>query len=213
MATAFKDINGYIAQFPVEVRVMLEKLRAAIHKAAPQAEECISYGMPAFKLHTVLVYFAANKSHIGFYPTSAPIVVFEKELKKFATSKGAVQLPFNQPLPVELIQRMVKYRVQQDVDKAAEKNLKKNQRTCAKGHTYIKSSDCPTCPKCEKERKPEADFLSAFGAPARRALEHAGITTLKKLSKCSDEQLLALHGFGPSSLPKVKQVLRTAGLK
>jgi uncharacterized protein YdhG (YjbR/CyaY superfamily) len=208
MAPAFKDINGYIAQFPAEVRVQLEKLRVAIHKAAPQAQECISYGMPAFKLHTVLVYFAANKNHLGFYPTSSPIVVFEKELKKFVTSKGAVQFPFNQPLPVELIQRMVKYRVQQDTEKAAEKNIKKNQRTCANGHTYIKSSDCPTCPKCEKERKPEADFLSAFGTPARRALENAGITTLKKLRACTEAQLLALHGFGPSSLPKVKQVLK-----
>jgi len=208
MAPAFKDINDYITQFPAEVRVQLEKLRAAIHKAAPQAQECISYGMPAFKLHTVLVYFAANKNHIGFYPTSSPIVVFEKELKKFATSKGAVQLPFNQPLPVELIQRMVKYRVQEDTEKAAAKNSKKNQRTCAKGHTYIKSSDCPTCPKCEKERTPAADFLSSFGAPARRALEHAGITTIKKLRACSEAQLLALHGFGPSSLPKVKQVLK-----
>lgn len=208
MTHAFKDINGYIAQFPAEVRVQLEKLRVAIHKAAPQAQECISYGMPAFKLHSVLVYFAANKNHIGFYPTSSPIVVFEKELKKLVTSKGAVQFPFNQPLPVELIQRMVKYRVQQDTEKAAEKNIKKNQRTCAKGHTYIKSSNCPTCPECEKERTPAADFLSFFGAPARRALENAGITTLKRLRACTEAQLLALHGFGPSSLPKVKQVLK-----
>ncbi|MES2514959.1 MAG: RNA polymerase alpha subunit C-terminal domain-containing protein [Bacteroidota bacterium] len=90
--------------------------------------------------------------------------------------------------------------------------LKKILKICKKGHQYYKSSDCPTCPICEKERKPKDSFLSLLSAPARRALENAGITTLKQLSKHSEAELLKLHGMGPGSIPKLKTVLKDAGL-
>ena len=86
--------------------------------------------------------------------------------------------------------------------------LKSNLRICSKGHKYYKSSDCPTCPICEKERRPEKGFLSSISAPARRALELEGITTLLKLSKYTEKELLALHGMGPGSIPKLRNALK-----
>ena len=88
----------------------------------------------------------------------------------------------------------------------------KNLRTCAKGHQYYKSSDCPVCPICEKMKKPGEEMLSSVGAPARRALENAGIKTPQQLSKYTVEQLLKLHGMGPSSIPKLQKVLGSQGL-
>lgn len=88
----------------------------------------------------------------------------------------------------------------------------KTLRTCKQGHQYYKSTDCPTCPICELQSKPASGFLSTLSAPARRALENAGITTLKKLSQQSEAAILKLHGMGPASLPKLKQSLAAAGL-
>ena len=89
----------------------------------------------------------------------------------------------------------------------------KTKRLCARGHTYYKSSDCPTCPRCEAERKPAAGVLAGLSAPARRALERAGITTLARLARTSEAQLLALHGVGPTSLPVLRAKLADAGLQ
>jgi hypothetical protein len=90
---------------------------------------------------------------------------------------------------------------------------KKKLRTCSKGHTYYKTSDCPTCPVCEKESNPETGFLSLMSAPARRALESEGITTLRQLSKWTETELLQLHGMGPGSLPKLRSILKSEGLQ
>ena len=90
--------------------------------------------------------------------------------------------------------------------------LKKELRTCKKGHCYYKSSDCPTCPQCEKEREPVVGFLSLLSAPARRALEGIGITSLKQLSGLSETELLKLHGMGPASIPVLKKALKEQGL-
>ena len=90
--------------------------------------------------------------------------------------------------------------------------LQKTLRTCKKGHTYYKSSDCPTCPVCEAERKPADGFLASFGAPARRALENKGITSAEKLSRFSEKEIMSLHGMGPGSLPKLRNALKEKGL-
>ena len=86
-------------------------------------------------------------------------------------------------------------------------------RICEAGHRYYKSSDCPTCPICEQERKPEAGFLSLLVAPARRALENAGIKTLDQLAKHSESEISTLHGMGPTSMVKLRQVLKSKGLR
>jgi DNA-directed RNA polymerase alpha subunit len=88
----------------------------------------------------------------------------------------------------------------------------KNLRTCSKGHKYYKSSDCPTCPICEEERKPKGGFLALLSAPARRALENNGISSLKQLSKFSEEEILKFHGMGKTSIPKLKAALAEKGL-
>jgi predicted RecB family nuclease len=89
---------------------------------------------------------------------------------------------------------------------------KKTLKTCKNGHQFYKSSDCPTCPICENERKPKDNFLSLIGAPARRALENKGIKTVDQLSKYTEEEILSLHGMGPSSIPKLKKALAENGL-
>lgn len=92
-------------------------------------------------------------------------------------------------------------------------NTKGTSRTCEKGHNYYKSSECPTCPICEKQKEPKAEFLSSISAPARRAFERENILTLKKLSEYSEKEILSLHGVGPSAIPKLKEALKIAGLK
>ena len=88
----------------------------------------------------------------------------------------------------------------------------KELRTCSKGHKYYKSSDCPTCPTCEQENKPESGFLSLLSAPARRALVHNEVTSLQKLSEFSEKEILKLHGIGPASLPTLRSSLEEEGL-
>ena len=88
----------------------------------------------------------------------------------------------------------------------------KNVRVCNNGHKYYKSTDCPTCPTCEQERKPENGFLSLLSAPARRALENNSITSLEKLSTYSEKEILKFHGMGPASLPKLRDALMESGL-
>lgn len=103
---------------------MLESIRKAIQQAAPAATECISYNMPAYRQHGVLVYFAGYKNHIGFYPTSSPIKIFAEELKAYKTSKGAIQFPLNKPIPAALVKKIVKYRMEEDAVKALGKKKK-----------------------------------------------------------------------------------------
>ncbi|WP_226669711.1 RNA polymerase alpha subunit C-terminal domain-containing protein [Metabacillus litoralis] len=88
----------------------------------------------------------------------------------------------------------------------------KDLKICNKGHKYYKSTDCPTCPICEQERKPENGFLALLSAPARRALENNGITSLQQLSKYSEKDILTFHGMGPASLPKLRSALKEEGL-
>lgn len=90
--------------------------------------------------------------------------------------------------------------------------MEKTLRTCEQGHEYYKSSDCPTCPDCEKEKKPKTGFLSLLSSPARNALEHHGIHTIEELSKYSEKEILKLHGMGSASLPKLRNALEEKGL-
>lgn len=107
-----KDIDDYISQFPDKIQEILQELRAIIKSAAPEALETISYQMPAFKQKKVLVYFAACKEHIGFYPTNSGVEAFKSELKEYKTTKGSIHLPIDKELPKELITKIVKFRVE-----------------------------------------------------------------------------------------------------
>jgi uncharacterized protein YdhG (YjbR/CyaY superfamily) len=121
----FVSIDQYIATFPKDVQAMLEAMRAAIRAAAPEAEEKISYQMPTFFLNGNLVHFAAYKHHIGFYPAPRGILAFKRELARYKGAKGSVQFPIDEPLPLELIGRIVKYRVAENMRKAEIKARKK----------------------------------------------------------------------------------------
>ena len=107
----FKSVDEYLAAFPKNVQCILEEFRKAIQEAAPEAEETISYQMPAFKLNGILVWFAAHKNHIGFYPRVSAIVAFKDKLSRYKVSKGTVQFPLNEPIPFDLIKEMVRFRI------------------------------------------------------------------------------------------------------
>lgn len=121
----YKSVDEYISQFSSDIQEILKLLRKVIKEAAPDAQEKISYQMPAFALHGILVYFAACKNHIGFYPTPSGIDAFKQELSEYKSSKGAVQFPINKPLPYELISKIVKFRVEENTKKAKDKLYKK----------------------------------------------------------------------------------------
>jgi uncharacterized protein YdhG (YjbR/CyaY superfamily) len=177
------DIDQYIAGFPEETQVLLQQVRAAIRKIVPEAGEKMSYGIPTFTLNGNLVHFAGYKHHIGFYPGASGIKAFEKELSVYKNSKGAVQFPLDQPLPISIINKIVKFRVKESQEKNASRHI------AAPG-----------------------DLFASLSAPARRALENKGITTVQRLSKFSEAEILALHGMGRSSLPKLRNALKEKGL-
>lgn len=116
MDAAPSTVGAYIAAFPPKVRRLLNQLRALIREAAPQAEEKIAYRMPAYTLNGVLVYFAGYEGHIGFYP-GGTVAQFKNDLGKYKTSKGTIQFPIDEPLPVTLIRKIVKARVAQNLAK------------------------------------------------------------------------------------------------
>lgn len=119
------DIDGYISQFPADVRAVLQEVRETIRHAAPDAKEVISYRMPALKLNGILVYFAAWKNHIGLYPPISGDKAIEKAVARYAGPKGNLQFPLGEPIPFDLIERIVRLRVKQDVAKAAAKRKKR----------------------------------------------------------------------------------------
>lgn len=119
--TKFRNIDEYISTFPNDVQKILQQIRETVSKAAPRAEEVISYQMPAFKLHRVLVYFAGYKNHIGFYPGAKAIEVFRKELSEFNTSKGTVQFPLDKGIPLALIKKITKFRMREELEKQKKK--------------------------------------------------------------------------------------------
>lgn len=123
-ANKFTTVDEYISTFPEEVKKSLVSMRAIIQKAAPDAKEIISYNMPAYKVNGVLVYFAGNKHHIGFYPTASGVRKFEKELEEYATSKGAIRFPMDKKLPVKLITQIVRFRQAEDEAKVVAKKKK-----------------------------------------------------------------------------------------
>ena len=181
-------IDEYIANFSEDIQHLLEQIRKTIQKAAPEATESIGYQMPTFKLNGNLVYFAAYKKHIEFYPTSTGITAFKQELAAYKHAKGSVQFPINQPIPYHLISQIVQYRVKENLNK------KTNIST----------------PKSNS--KNQNDFLSTIPQPARKALEEAGINTLHQLTQLSEKDLLQLQGISTNTLKKLKNELTGKGL-
>ena len=122
---SIKNIDDYIAAFPKDTQTVLKKLRATIRKAAPKAEETINYQIPTFTLQGNLVHFAAFKNHIGFYPTPSGIEKFKEELSVYEGATGSVKFPLDKLIPYALITKIVKFRVQENLERAAAKGKRK----------------------------------------------------------------------------------------
>jgi uncharacterized protein YdhG (YjbR/CyaY superfamily) len=123
--TNFTSIDEYIATFPNKTQKILKELRATIKAAAPNAEEKISYQMPTFFLNGNLIHFAAFKNHIGIYPAPSGVEAFKKEISRYQGAKGSIRLPINEPMPLKLITRIVKFRVAENLQKARSKGKSK----------------------------------------------------------------------------------------
>ncbi len=203
--TAFNDVDKYIANFPEEVQFKLEEFRLFLQKLLPKATECINYGIPTYKVNEQnLVHFGGFKSHLGFYPGAAVMDIFENELSEYKSAKGSVQFPYNQAIPYDVIEKIVHFRIEQNDLKLKQKTLK----ICKKGHQFYKTSDCPTCPECEKNSKPKEGFMSKLASPARRALENAGIYSINQLSNYTENEIISLHGMGNNALEKIKAEMK-----
>ena len=116
--TRFESVDQYIGTFPASTKKLLKEMRRTIKDAAPDAEELISYNMPAFKQEGMLVYYAGYNAHIGFYPVSSAIVKFKKDLDGYELSKGTIRFPLDKPLPLSLVAKIVKFRVQENLEKS-----------------------------------------------------------------------------------------------
>ena len=125
------SIDDYIKQFNPEVQEILMTIRKVIHEAAPDANEKISYQMPAFELNGILVYFAAQKKHLGFYPTASGIEAFKEELSNYKGAKGSVQFPYDKPIPYDLIRSIVKFRVNENLNKSKKKSVRSSKQNLA----------------------------------------------------------------------------------
>jgi uncharacterized protein YdhG (YjbR/CyaY superfamily) len=123
--TTPQTIDEYITGFPADIQEILQKIRSTVREAAPEAKERISYQMPTFALSGNLVHFAAYKNHIGFYPVPSGIEAFKEELSQYEGGKGSVQFPLDQPIPYDLISRIVKFRVKENLEKAEAKRKKR----------------------------------------------------------------------------------------
>lgn len=127
MDKSINEVDNYINGFPEDVRKILQQVRETIRKAAPEASETISYAMPTFVLNGNLVHFAAFKNHIGFYPVPSGIEAFKEEISVYKGAKGSVQFPIDKPMPLDLIERIVKFRVQENLQKGVKKKVLKNE--------------------------------------------------------------------------------------
>ena len=124
-ATPLKTVDAYLAALPEEARATLEKIRKAIKAAAPKATEVISYQIPMYKQHGMLVGFAAFKDHCSFFPGAKPVATYKDELKAYETSKGTIRFPIGKPLPTALVKRLVKARIAENEERASEKAKKR----------------------------------------------------------------------------------------
>lgn len=123
------DIDEYITRYPKEIRVILQKIRATIKRAAPGATEAISYQIPTFKIGGNLVHFAAFSRHISFFPTSSGVEKFKRELEAYETSKGTIRFPLEKPIPYGLISKITKFRVKEVIEKGKKKKSKVSRRS------------------------------------------------------------------------------------
>lgn len=173
-----KKIDDYLLTFPNKTQEKLHTIRTVIKNEAPNAIETFKYGMPTFDLYGNLVHFAGYKNHIGFYPAPSGLQAFKSEIDKYNNSKGAVQFPLDEPLPIELIQKIVHYRIKENTD------------------SFVKGN-----------KKADFFFVDGLSAPAQRALISIGIISISELSKFTKNEIQELHGIGKTAIPILEKAL------
>ena len=189
--------DAYFQSFTGLQLERLKEMHSILQAALPDAEECISYGMPAFRMSQVLVYFAGNAHHVGFYPTSSGIRAFKEELGKWKFSKGAIQFPYEQKLPRQLIKRIANMRMKEVGGSAKKKCLLKRDTRASKRYDSA-------------IQKMEIAILKAgLSKPALRALIDHDIQTVKSLRTFDDSALLSMHGIGPKALQIIKRLIHS----
>lgn len=179
-----QTIDDYIAGFPPDVQRILRKMRRTIRQAAPQAAEAIKYQMPTFVLNGNLVSFGVYQKHLGVYPVPLGTAKFRRDIAPYRSAKSTARFPLTEPIPFDLIGQLVKLRAQENLTRAAAK-------------------------KRQPSAKTSEGFLATLSAPARQALEHEGVTSVKQLARYSEAEILALHGVGPGSLPRLREALKS----
>jgi uncharacterized protein YdhG (YjbR/CyaY superfamily) len=133
-STKFKTVDEYLSTMPVKTKGILKEIRKVIKQAAPKAEEAISYNIPAFKFQGMLIYYAGWKDHVSIYPRTAGLEkAFKKELAPYEGGKGTIKFPIDEPIPYDLIRKLVKFRVQENLDNAAAKAKAKPKARAVKG--------------------------------------------------------------------------------
>ncbi len=169
--STFKTVDEYLKTFPPPVRLVLEKIRNTIRSAAPGAEEMISYGIPGYKYQGMLIYFAGFKNHVSVYPAPRSAEEFKKELSTYEGGKGTVQFPLGKPVPLDLVRRIVRFRMKVNEVKAG---LKKNKAPSGKKQVQEKPADA------ERVK----DWISHLAPPVRKEIE-----TVRKLIKAGSAKL------------------------
>ncbi len=189
------SVDIYLDTFSGKARERLNEMRRILIDALPHAEECISYGMPAYRMSKVLVYFAGNKHHVGFYPTSSGIRKFEHELGEWKHTKGAIQFPYDKQLPKGLIRKIAIMRKHETENRSKQKcEIKKNHKKALSYEQAIA--------KMESELR-----HSGLAKPALRALIDLEVQTIKSLKKADIQTLAGKHGIGPHALNIIKKLI------
>lgn len=182
MPAAPTTVDGYIRQFPPATRKKLQAVRDTILRAAPGATETISYGMPTYVLHGTLVHLAAYAQHLGLYGAGPALGPVQAQAAAYLGGRGTLKFPLDAPVPLALVKKLVKLRVQQNLERAT-----------------ARPGDAGALPR-------------SIGQPATRALHAAGFKNLRQLTRATPAQLLELHGFGPRALAILKKELKALGL-
>ena len=189
------DIDVYLKSFTGLKLTRLTEMRSILRSVLPDAEECLSYGMPAYRLGKVLVYFAGNKEHIGFYPTPGPIKEFAHELSQWKYSKGAIQFPYSEPLPLKLIVKIASKRLHDIVKQDSSKHcsLRTNPKKAKEFDAAIRTMESEL-------------YQSGLAKPALRALINLNVYTIAELKSIKSETLSQAHGIGSKAMEILLQL-------
>jgi hypothetical protein len=204
------EVSDYMSKLKHKLKPEVEALRKIIKSCDASISERIKWNAPSYYTSADFLTFNLRTEehvHLIFHhpcieSITSPVLKGNMQGRRMCYFTGIEQIE-KQKKELQSVIRKVLNHIQ-----PADVTVRGTQKICSKGHKFVKTSDCPTCPQCEKENKPADNFLSRLAAPARRALINAGLNTVKKLSSKTEKEILSLHGMGPASIPVLKQILK-----